>query len=193
MRWLDLLPGRRLGLLAQFNNQLTCVLRLLIGFTSPTLWHIGISRRVVLGITSVTPAQVWRKFRRMYMATNKKCLHFKMYIILFLLHYFTEISMVKTVALQRWVNYDLRIINNSGMRHALTRLAVPGFHHVICNNTSFHEPSDSCKYTLCDQLWKRNKINKRLCFPRCKCQTILTHTHIHVWLLSCNKCIIKHF
>ena len=32
---------------------------------------------------------------------------------------------------------------NFEMRQSLTRLAVHGFHHVICNNPSFHEPSDS--------------------------------------------------
>ena len=56
-------------------------------------------------------------------------------------------------------------------------------------------------YTLWSNLWeiplrnvqKEEKINKRLCFPRCKCQTVVTHTHIHVWLLSCNKCIINYF
>ena len=54
---------------------------------------------------------------------------------------------------------------NFEMRHLLTRLAVHGFHHVICNNPSFHEPSDSCKYTLCDQLCERYHLE------RCKKRT----------------------
>ena len=38
---------------------------------------------------------------------------------------------------------------------------------------------------------KEHKINKRLCSPRCKCQTIVTNTLINDWLLSYNKCIIN--
>ena len=47
---------------------------------------------------------------------------------------------------------------NFEMRYSLTRLLVHGFHHVICNNTAFHEPSDSCKYKLFDQLCERYHI-----------------------------------
>jgi hypothetical protein len=35
---------------------------------------------------------------------------------------------------QTWITANL------GMRHSLSRLAVHGFHHVIYNNPSFHEP-----------------------------------------------------
>ena len=55
---------------------------------------------------------------------------------------------------------------NFEMRHAVTRLAVGlhGFHHAIYNNPTFHEPSDSCKCTLCGQLCERyykERCNKR--------------------------------
>ena len=49
---------------------------------------------------------------------------------------------------------------NFEMRHSLTRLTVHGFLHVICNNPSFHEPSDSCKCTLCDQLCERYHLER---------------------------------
>jgi hypothetical protein len=42
----------------------------------------------------------------------------------------------------------------------MARLAVHGLHHVICNNPSFHEPSDSCKRTLCDQLCERYHLER---------------------------------
>ena len=89
---------------------------------------------------------------------------------------------------------------NFEMRHSLTRLAVHEFHHVICNNPSFHEPSDLCKCTLCDQLCERyhlerckkeDKINKRLCFLRCKCQTIVTHTFMYGCLAAINVLLIE--
>jgi hypothetical protein len=50
---------------------------------------------------------------------------------------------------------------NFEMRTSLTRLAVDGFQHAICNNPSFHEPSDSSKCTLCDQLCERYHLEGR--------------------------------
>jgi hypothetical protein len=33
---------------------------------------------------------------------------------------------------------------------------------------------------------KEDKINERLCFPRCKCQTIVTHTFMYGCLAAIN-------
>ena len=63
----------------------------------------------------------------------------------------------------------------------------------------FHEPSNSCKCTLCDQLCERyhlerckkeDKINKRLCFTRYKCQTIETHTFMYGCLAAINVLLL---
>lgn len=53
---------------------------------------------------------------------------------------------------------------NFEMRHVLTRMAVHGFHHMICNNTVFHEPSETCVCKLCEQRCERYHLelcNKR--------------------------------
>lgn len=50
------------------------------------------------------------------------------------------------------------------IRHVVTRLAVHGFHHKICNNSVFHEPNERCKCKLCGRTCERYHIeicNKR--------------------------------
>ena len=37
------------------------------------------------------------------------------------------------------------------LRHVVTRLVVNGFHHLICKPTGFHEVTDICVCSLCDQ------------------------------------------
>lgn len=36
-------------------------------------------------------------------------------------------------------------------RHVITRLAVHGFHHKICRNTTYHKPNNDCICSLCEQ------------------------------------------
>ncbi|KAJ4450689.1 hypothetical protein ANN_02118 [Periplaneta americana] len=43
-------------------------------------------------------------------------------------------------------------------RHVTTRLAVHGFHHKICVNNKFHEPTEDCKCVLCGQRCRKYHI-----------------------------------
>ena len=38
---------------------------------------------------------------------------------------------------------------NQRLRHVVIKLAVHGYHHKICNNTSYHDPSENCMCSLC--------------------------------------------
>ena len=40
---------------------------------------------------------------------------------------------------------------NQRLRHVVIKLAVHGFHHKICKNMSYHDPSENCVCSLCDQ------------------------------------------
>ncbi|KAJ4444686.1 hypothetical protein ANN_06483 [Periplaneta americana] len=55
---------------------------------------------------------------------------------------------------------------NSELRHVITRLAVHGFHHLICKTRTYHDPSDSCVCTLCSKKCERYHIE--LCAKRTK-------------------------
>ena len=37
------------------------------------------------------------------------------------------------------------------LRHLMTRFAVHGFHHRICNRDTYHEPDESCVCKLCER------------------------------------------
>lgn len=54
---------------------------------------------------------------------------------------------------------------NKEYRSAVTRLAVHGYHHLLCKNSHFHEPSTDCICSLC------NKSCERYHFDRCKKRT----------------------
>lgn len=41
------------------------------------------------------------------------------------------------------------------LRHTVTRLAVHGFHHKMCNAVGFHEPGPECVCVRCEQLCTR--------------------------------------
>ncbi|KAJ4430781.1 hypothetical protein ANN_19372 [Periplaneta americana] len=47
---------------------------------------------------------------------------------------------------------------NREQRHVLTRLAIHGFHHKICSDKTYHNPSDSCVCELCSQRCDRYHI-----------------------------------
>ena len=55
---------------------------------------------------------------------------------------------------------------NFEMRHVITRLAVHGFHHLICKNTKFHDPNTDCRCMLCDK--KCDRYHIELCTKRSK-------------------------
>lgn len=55
---------------------------------------------------------------------------------------------------------------NFELRHVITRLAVHGFHHLICKTRTYHDPSDSCVCTLCSKKCERYHIE--LCAKRTK-------------------------
>ena len=58
---------------------------------------------------------------------------------------------------------------NFEMRHVLTRMAVHGFHHVICTNTSYHDPTTTCECKLCGRLC--NRYHLELCTKRTRTLT----------------------
>ena len=47
---------------------------------------------------------------------------------------------------------------NQELRHVVTRTAVHGFHHKICNNDRFHDPSDKCVCKLCGRICLRYHV-----------------------------------
>ncbi|PSN47824.1 hypothetical protein C0J52_16432 [Blattella germanica] len=53
---------------------------------------------------------------------------------------------------------------NFEMRHVLTRLAVHGFDHLICNNTAYHDPDTTCECQLCKR--KCDRYHIELCTKR---------------------------
>ncbi|KAJ4443574.1 hypothetical protein ANN_05248 [Periplaneta americana] len=55
---------------------------------------------------------------------------------------------------------------NFELRHVITRMAVHGFHHLICKTRTYHDPSDSCVCTLCSMKCERYHIE--LCAKRTK-------------------------
>jgi hypothetical protein len=40
---------------------------------------------------------------------------------------------------------------NQRLKHVAIKLAVHGYHHKICKNMSYHDPSENCMCSLCDQ------------------------------------------
>jgi hypothetical protein len=46
---------------------------------------------------------------------------------------------------RNWINANQRL------RHMVIKLAVHGDHHKICKNMSYHDPSENCMCSLCDQ------------------------------------------
>ena len=45
--------------------------------------------------------------------------------------------------------------SNQPQRHRIIGLATHGYHHKMCKNTKFHQPSDSCECKICDQKCER--------------------------------------
>lgn len=44
---------------------------------------------------------------------------------------------------------------NQDYRSAITRMAIHGYHHKICKNTSYHEPDITCVCSLCEESCER--------------------------------------
>lgn len=55
---------------------------------------------------------------------------------------------------------------NQDLRNVVTRLAVHGFHHKICKNIKYHEPSKECVCSLCEK--PCDKYHITLCEKRVK-------------------------
>lgn len=55
---------------------------------------------------------------------------------------------------------------NFELRHVITRMGVHGFHHLICKNTTYHEPNATCECKLCHRICERYHIE--LCSKRTK-------------------------
>lgn len=55
---------------------------------------------------------------------------------------------------RNWINA------NQKMRHAIVKLAIHGFHHKICKNAAYHEPSEKCVCSLCGKHCEKYHINK---------------------------------
>ena len=47
---------------------------------------------------------------------------------------------------------------NQELRHVVTRTAVHGFHHKVCNNDRFEDPSDKCVCQLCRRICLRYHV-----------------------------------
>lgn len=47
---------------------------------------------------------------------------------------------------------------NFEKRHVFTRLAIHGFHHMLCKSKSYHDPVDTCICELCDKKCERYHI-----------------------------------
>jgi len=45
-------------------------------------------------------------------------------------------------------------------RHLVTRFAVHGFHHCLCTNQAYHEPTEECRCKLCGQRCERYHASK---------------------------------
>lgn len=56
--------------------------------------------------------------------------------------------------------------SNFETRHVFTRMAVHGFHHIICKDESYHEPTETCECKLCGQ--KCERYHLELCTKRTK-------------------------
>jgi len=99
-----------------------------------------------------------------------------------------NLPMLKRYYLPLVLHSKLVFINDFFLEKYIKETGKVHYHHVICNNPSFHEPSDSCKCTLCDQLCeryhlerckKRTRSIKDYASQGAKCQTIVTHAFIY--------------
>ena len=49
---------------------------------------------------------------------------------------------------------------NCELRHVITRLGVHGFHHLLCRDETFHDPTDSCVCNLCERQCEKYHIER---------------------------------
>ena len=49
---------------------------------------------------------------------------------------------------------------NQKLRHVVVKLAIHGYHHKICKNTSYHDANNNCVCSLCGELCEKYHITK---------------------------------